>query len=76
MLRPSSLFTVDPPHILPSDVLIEEELYRHYNPKAFYPVHPGEVYDNRYKTIVKLGFGSHSTVWLAQELHKYFINPS
>lgn len=50
-------------------------MYRHYNPKAFYPVNPGEVFHNSYKTVVKLGFGSHSTVWLAEDLRKYIFHP-
>ncbi|KAI9713116.1 MAG: hypothetical protein M1820_001101 [Bogoriella megaspora] len=71
MSEPSlSLTTVRSPKILPSRIPIEEEMYRHYNPKAFYPVIPGEVFHNSYKAIVKLGFGSHSTVWLAEDLRE------
>ena len=72
MSRPSlSSATARSPQILPAHTPIEEELYRHYNPKAFYSVNPGEVFHNSYKTVVKLGFGSHSTVWLAEDLRKY-----
>jgi serine/threonine-protein kinase SRPK3 len=55
---------------LPPHTPIEEELYRHYDPKIFYPVKPGELFHNSYETLVKLGFGSHSTVWLAKDLRK------
>ena len=58
------------PQLLPPHIAIEEELFRHYNPKAFYPVHPGDIFNSKYKTIVKLGYGSHSTVWLAEDLRK------
>lgn len=47
---------------------IEEEALPHYNPKAFFPVQPGKVFSKKYETIVKLGYGGGSTVWLAREL--------
>ncbi|KAL2061953.1 hypothetical protein VTL71DRAFT_7331 [Oculimacula yallundae] len=48
---------------------IEEELLPHYDPRHFFPVEPGKVFRERYKTIAKLGYGSGSTVWLARDLN-------
>ncbi|KAJ4183352.1 hypothetical protein NW755_009843 [Fusarium falciforme] len=44
-----------------------------YNPDHFYPVHLGEVFNGRFQTVVKLGYGSSSTIWLARDLedHQY-----
>ncbi|KAI0805371.1 kinase domain protein [Xylaria sp. FL0064] len=47
---------------------IEEGLLPGDRLKWFYPTQPGEVLDGRFKTIVKLGFGTGSTVWLAENL--------
>ncbi len=63
--------TCNSPAILPPDIPIEEELNPDYNPKHFLPVNPGDCLDNRYETIAKLGWGSCSTVWLAQDRHRY-----
>ncbi len=51
-----------------SSDLIEEELLPHYNARHFFPVEPGKVFNKRYETIVKLGYGGGSTVWLARDL--------
>jgi len=52
-----------------SDDPIEEELLPYYSAKHFYPVQPGAIYNERYQTIAKLGFGGGSTVWLARDLN-------
>ncbi|KUJ06460.1 CMGC protein kinase [Mollisia scopiformis] len=52
---------------LRSYVLLEEERLPGYNYKNFYPVNPGDVFNKRYKMISKLGWGTSSTVWLAQD---------
>ena len=46
--------------------IIEEGL-QVYRPGGFHPVSPREIYGGRYKTIRKLGFGTTSTVWLAED---------
>ncbi|KAG6016847.1 hypothetical protein E4U54_000349 [Claviceps lovelessii] len=53
--------------------LIDEERIPEYQPSFFYPVHLGHVYDGRYQTVTKLGWGSCSTIWLARDLqdHRY-----
>lgn len=39
-----------------------------YRPGGYHPVHIGETFkDNRYRVLRKLGYGSFSTVWLAQD---------
>ncbi|KAI1460183.1 kinase-like protein [Annulohypoxylon moriforme] len=45
----------------------ESEDLENYEPGGFHPVHLGDVYDDRYRVIHKLGFGGFSTVWLAQD---------
>jgi hypothetical protein len=62
-----------PPTILPSDIPIEEETVPFYNPKYFLPVNPGDLFNNSYKMLVKVGFGSTSTVWLAHDTQKYVL---
>lgn len=57
-----------PPRILPADVLIEEERVPGYRPEFYYPADPGQVLNNRYKILTKIGWGTASTVWLAEDL--------
>jgi serine/threonine protein kinase len=38
-----------------------------YQPGGFHPVHLGEVYDERYTVLLKLGAGGYSTTWLARD---------
>ncbi|KAK2802667.1 hypothetical protein FQN50_007275 [Emmonsiellopsis sp. PD_5] len=47
---------------------VEEEELPDYKADRFYPVRLGEVFNDRYQTIAKLGFGSSSTTWLARDL--------
>ncbi|KAI1120283.1 kinase-like protein [Nemania abortiva] len=47
---------------------MEEEGMSIYEPGIFYPVHLGEVFQNRYQVVAKLGFGSSSTIWLGHDL--------
>lgn len=53
-------------HII--DEPIEEELLRGDRLSRFHQTRPGEVLDGRFKTISKLGYGTSSTVWLAENL--------
>jgi hypothetical protein len=50
------------------DQAIEEEELPDYQAHRFYPVRLGEVFQSRYQTVAKLGFGSSSTSWLARDL--------
>lgn len=47
---------------------IEEETLAFYDPRLFYPVRIGEVFDNRYQVVAKLGYGTTSTTWLCHDL--------
>ncbi|KAM4058090.1 kinase [Hirsutella rhossiliensis] len=53
-------------HII--DEPIDEELLPGHRLTRFHPTRPGEVLDGRFKTIAKLGYGTSSTVWLAENL--------
>ena len=50
------------------DQLVEEEAMPEYNPDHFYPARLGEIFNGRYQTVAKLGYGSSSTIWLARDL--------
>ena len=45
----------------------EEDLER-YRPGDYHPVHLGDVFNDRYVVISKLGYGQYSTVWLARDI--------
>jgi len=47
---------------------LEEENWKWYSADAFYPVRIGEVFKARYQVLGKLGYGAHSTAWLARDL--------
>ncbi|KAJ5852777.1 uncharacterized protein N7529_012162 [Penicillium soppii] len=53
---------------LPPGILVDEEISPVYNSKYFYPAKPGEILASRYQTLVKVGWGVSSTVWLARDL--------
>jgi hypothetical protein len=56
---------------LPPGILVDEEISPVYDSKYFYPARPGEVLVDRYQTLVKVGWGVSSTVWLARDLQGY-----
>lgn len=47
---------------------MEEKTMFGYNPDNYYPVKQGEILNNRYQIIGKIGYGTTSTVWLAKDL--------
>ncbi|KAK9237119.1 kinase-like domain-containing protein [Lipomyces kononenkoae] len=55
------------------DQLVEEETMPEYMSEHFYPVRLGEVFNDRFQTVAKLGYGTSSTIWLARDLqgHQY-----
>lgn len=56
------------PKRIPANVLVDEETVPRYNWRAFYPAYPGELLDQRYELKTKIGWGSSSTVWLAEDV--------
>ncbi|KAI1912232.1 hypothetical protein LOZ61_003394 [Ophidiomyces ophidiicola] len=44
---------------------IEEQTLSFYFKKKYYPVKIGQIFNNRYRLIAKLGYGAYSTVWLS-----------
>lgn len=63
----SPLVRVKPP-LISSETKVEEERLLGYDPKNYYPAQLGQILHDRYQILIKLGFGAHSTVWLAQDL--------
>ncbi|KAI1820822.1 kinase-like domain-containing protein [Xylaria intraflava] len=59
--------------LVDKDQPMEEEAMQEYKPEHFYPVRLGEVFNDRFQTVTKLGYGSCSTIWLARDLqnHQY-----
>ena len=44
-----------------------EEPLKDYTPGGYHPVGLGDVFQDRYKIVRKLGWGGYSTVWLAHD---------
>jgi serine/threonine protein kinase len=51
-----------------SSSVTSEENPQEYRAGGYHPVHLGELFNNRYQIISKLGYGVYSTVWLAKDL--------
>lgn len=47
---------------------VEERPWQYEEPYFFHPVKVGDVYNERYKVIRKLGNGTYSTCWLSEDL--------
>ncbi|KAF2220322.1 kinase-like domain-containing protein [Elsinoe ampelina] len=47
--------------------VFEENSLPRWGRRRYYPVRIGDIYKDRYRIITKLGFGAHSTVWLARD---------
>lgn len=52
---------------LPLDDPVDEERIPGYDPKYFYHPNPGDILNRRYELKAKIGWGTSSTVWLAQD---------
>jgi hypothetical protein len=44
-----------------------------YRPGGFHPVFIGDVYNNRYEILRKIGYGGYSTVWLVRDLTEKYV---
>lgn len=51
-------------HAMAIEEAIEEQNLPRYRERHYYPVKIGDVFNDRYRVIAKLGYGAHSTVWL------------
>ncbi|KAI8712248.1 Protein kinase domain-containing protein [Fusarium sp. LHS14.1] len=47
-----------------------------YRPGGFHPVYIGDVFNDRYKVLNKIGYGQYSTVWLVKDLQASGDGPS
>ncbi|KAH1722133.1 hypothetical protein KXX60_008495 [Aspergillus fumigatus] len=54
--------------LLDQSIELDEETLPTYRPEKYYPVTQGEVLNDRYQIIAKIGYGVTSTVWLAKDL--------
>lgn len=62
VFHPSNSNLVDP------SSEIEEETLPTYDAAKYYPARQGEVFNERYQVLAKLGYGVTSTVWFARDL--------
>ena len=53
---------------IPNTLKVEEETLPDYVASQYYPTKIGEVLQDQYQVVGKLGFGVSSTVWLARDL--------
>lgn len=67
MCRPK-IFPTSGFDLIDPSIEMEEETMFGYNPDNYYPVKQGEILNNRYQIIGKIGYGTTSTVWLAKDL--------
>ncbi|KAJ9213843.1 hypothetical protein DTO166G4_4622 [Paecilomyces variotii] len=54
--------------LLDQSIEFDEETLPTYQPEKYYPVNQGEILNDRYQTLAKIGYGVTSTVWLAKDL--------
>lgn len=62
-------------NLIDSSLKIEEETLPTYHPEKYYPVQQGEVLNDRYQILAKLGYGVTSTVWCARDLLYVQLTP-
>lgn len=60
---------------IPASEKVEEEAIPGYLAKRYYPVRIGQIFQDRYQVVGKLGFGTTSTVWLARDLESVISSP-
>ena len=53
--------------------LVDEEIGPAYDPRSYYPAKPGEILANHYQLLVKVGWGTRSTVWLARDITRHVL---
>lgn len=70
--QPSTWKSVGP-QAIPPNVLVDEEIVPGYDRRTFFHPNPGDVLDRRYTLTAKIGWGSSSTVWLAQKKNRLAV---
>jgi len=65
---------LNPGPSIPQQELVDEEFCPDYNSATFYPAKPGEILAKKFQLLVKIGWGSQSTVWLARDISRYFTH--
>ncbi|KAJ5556542.1 hypothetical protein N7494_000457 [Penicillium frequentans] len=55
---------------IPQQELVDEEFCSDYKSAGFYPAKPGETLAGKFQILVKIGWGSQSTVWLARDISR------
>lgn len=58
---------------IPQQELVDENMCPDYDSANFYPAKPGEVLAKKFQLLVKIGWGSQSTVWLARDISRYVL---
>jgi len=71
--KPSPVSVAKPPHNEQKQPC-EEERTPYYDPQRFYPARIGEILNDQYQICTKLGYGTHSTVWLAKNLLRLVLS--
>lgn len=46
---------------------LEEQTLPRFHEKRYYPVKIGQIFNDQYRILTKLGYGANSTVWLARD---------
>lgn len=60
--------------VIDTSEIIEEEMLPTYKPEKYYPARIGQVLEERYQIVGKVGYGGSSTVWLARDFQ--YVYPS
>ncbi|EFR03026.1 CMGC/SRPK protein kinase [Nannizzia gypsea CBS 118893] len=69
-LRPNLAQVPRPTSFLPQGHIVDEEACPTYDSKSYYPAKAGDLVAN-YQVLVKIGWGSRSTVWLARDIRRF-----
>lgn len=78
-LRPSLRRAMSGPIIEAPSLIheaIDEETIPNYNPNCYFSTHPGQILNDTYQIVTKLGWGFGSTVWPAEDIRQDVSNGS
>ena len=71
--KPTQLLSNSSATPIPRHELVDEETGPAYNPRSYYPAKPGQVLASHYQLLVKIGWGTRSTVWLARDITRHVL---